>query len=156
MIVYIVPSITNNHLNRLFRIYKNFAFESIINFTQTGKATTRTSEVLFGSMYFPLDLSTFIFGDGYYTSINGGYYMGTDAGYMRNILFFGILGLILLFSFQILFLNWKNKDTKFLNVLILIYILLVHVKGEALGYSIILQNIMFLVLMKNIEFKIYT
>lgn len=43
------------------------------------------------SMLFMPEWSTILFGDGYFTQ-DGHYYMSTDSGMMRNILFWGILG----------------------------------------------------------------
>lgn len=43
-------------------------------------------------MYFWPGDDTFLFGDGRYTNLNGSYYMQTDAGLMRIILYFGAIG----------------------------------------------------------------
>lgn len=54
---------------------------------------------------FPETLKTWIIGDGYFLNpsdidsyytgkIYGGYYMGTDVGYLRFIFYFGLIGLI--------------------------------------------------------------
>ena len=92
-------------------------------------------------MYFPVEEKTFLIGDGKYTNEDGSYYMYTDAGYMRNILYFGILGFIFLFLYQISFFIWDYKNL-FINFIILIYILIMHVKGDVLAFSIILQNML--------------
>ena len=43
-------------------------------------------------MYFVPEENTIVFGDGYYTNMDGSYYMHTDVGIMRSILFYGIIG----------------------------------------------------------------
>jgi len=48
-------------------------------------------------MYFLPDFPTLIFGDGRYTNGDNSYYMYTDAGYMRLILYSGIIGMLLLY-----------------------------------------------------------
>ena len=51
---------------------------------------------LVDNMYFlPSDDLTIFFGDGMYTTESGGYYMSTDSGFMRQMLYFGIIGMTL-------------------------------------------------------------
>lgn len=64
--------------------------------------------------YWLPDFSTLLFGEGHYSEINGGYFGGTDGGYMRLILYFGSVGILLLFSTFWLYLN---SGLKFLNFL---------------------------------------
>jgi len=133
-----------------FYNYLRFAFEYVFNYLETGQLNTRSTDYLFNNMYFKIPISTFIFGDGYYTGSDGSYYMHTDAGYMRNILYFGIIGLLLLFILQINMLNWKRED-RFFSTTILVYILVIHIKGDVLGYSTMIQNILLLVLLQKME-----
>ena len=65
------------------------------------------------NMYvFPDNLKTWIIGDGYFDNpqdidpyytgeVTGGYYMGTDVGYLRFIFYFGIFGLTSFIAFFI-------------------------------------------------------
>jgi hypothetical protein len=114
-----------------------FAFEMFINYSETGQFETHSSNVL-KTMYFPISLKTFIVGDGYFMHphIPGSYYMHTDAGYMRHVLFYGIFpSLILYCSYAFGFLamvlkTWHNKF--FAGVVLLIggYFFLAQYKGE--------------------------
>lgn len=82
-----------------------FAFEGFFNLFETGEFTTTSTEKLQTMYVFPDNLKTWMIGDGYFSSprdvdpyfigkIVGGYYMGTDVGYLRFIFYFGVIGLI--------------------------------------------------------------
>lgn len=79
---------------------------------------------------FPNNPITLIFGDGIYNLPTGGYYMGTDIGYLRHLFFGGII-----FSTFVLLLPFAlydiNRDKMFLFALIPI-VLLLHFKGVIL------------------------
>lgn len=61
-----------------------------INLFTTGHFDNVSLSALVDSTFMP-DWETIFFGDGYYT-FEGTYYMGTDSGVMRNVLFWGIAG----------------------------------------------------------------
>lgn len=134
------------HISRF--IY--WAFELFVNFSRGKGIYTASTNVLFQEMYFPIHFQTIFFGDGLYTGADGAYYMGTDAGYMRNFLFFGIFGFILLLFYQMCFFNWK-KQNMFINCILIIYMLVLHIKGDVLGFLIITQTL----LMAYLMFTIY-
>ena len=71
------------------------------NFFENGSIGTSSSEVL-QTMYFQVSEKTFFLGDGYWINPNGfGYYMGTDAGYMRHILYYGLFPSLFLYLLYI-------------------------------------------------------
>jgi hypothetical protein len=118
-----------------------YAFEMFINFSKTGSFSTSSSGLL-QKMYFDVTENTFLFGDGYWANPTGfGYYMGTDAGYMRHILFYGIFPSIFLYIFYFFSFYKMIYYTKhtFQNVLFLSmlcgYYFLVHYKGDFLTGS---------------------
>lgn len=131
-----------------------FAFEFVYSYLDSGEVTTTSSEIL-DQMYFPIPNHTFWLGDGYYTGADGAYYMHTDAGIMRNILYYGVFGLILLIIGQLQFFRIPFKiiynrlgrhsiNKKYLNDLfffgiIFLYILALHYKGEVILFLPILQ-----------------
>lgn len=88
-------------------------------------------------MYFWPDDTTFLLGDGRYSNSDGSYYMYTDAGFMRIVLYFGIIGACLVYG-SYLFLMWgilsNLTHQKFLTyiseVLTMIFFLLEY-KGDA-------------------------
>lgn len=129
-----------------------FSFEYIYNFLELDQLRTSSTDHLFNDMYFKIPKSTILFGDGFYVNSDGSYYMHTDAGYMRNILYFGIVGFVLLFVLQVYMLSW-DRGNRFLSFVLLVYILVIHIKGDVLGYSTIIQDILFLILLRNIKFE---
>ena len=81
-----------------------FAFEGFFNLVETGEWSISSNEALKTMVVFPETTKTWIIGDGYFNNpINtdpyflgeatGGYYMGTDVGYLRFIFYFGLIGL---------------------------------------------------------------
>lgn len=134
-----------------------FAFEFIYNYAESGSVTTKSSENLSG-MYFPISWQTFFLGDGRYVGKDGDYYMFTDAGYMRHILYYGIIGQILLLIYQLQFfrkpikilVNNFNEDRRsaisnlLFFAMLLLYLLIIHYKGETLGFLPNLQVILML------------
>ena len=81
-----------------------FGFEGFFNLVEKGSWSAGSTEMLKEMVVFPETLKTWIIGDGYFMNsrydINylgdateGGYYMGTDIGYLRFIFYFGVIGL---------------------------------------------------------------
>lgn len=127
--------------------FKEFVFEMFYNLSSSNELKVSSLNTLFNDMYFYIDEETFIFGDGRYIDTMGGYYMNTDAGYMRNILFFGIIGFIFLLIYQLMFLKLGKKN-KLLALCLISCILILHIKGDILGFSIISQSILILILLR--------
>ncbi|MGF1885602.1 hypothetical protein L4D13_05600, partial [Photobacterium profundum] len=144
-----------------FYFYSRFAFEFIYNFIYTGEISTASTDRL-SDMFFLPSIGTILFGDGLYTNFDGSYYMHTDSGYMRQMLLFGIGGVLSFFAYTFLILRaiayyFFNK-TYLLSLLILLFCFsILHYKGEVLGYLIIInETILFIAfsgLAKNILIK---
>jgi hypothetical protein len=81
-----------------------FGFEGFFNLFETGDFSTSSTDRLKTMYVFPESLHTWIIGDGYFSNpyldpyyvgeFIGGFYMGTDVGYLRFIFYFGMIGLI--------------------------------------------------------------
>lgn len=91
-------------VNEQFHDNIRFAFEGFFSLAEKGEWETNSNKILKNMVVFPDNAKTWILGDGYmenpyyhdpyYTGPNmGGFYMGTDIGYLRFIFYFGILGL---------------------------------------------------------------
>ena len=119
---FIRASQINRKLYTLFRI----TFEVFINRITKGTFRTTSTDTLW-SMYFKIPFETFIAGDGIYTNADGSYYMFTDSGYMRQILFIGVIGLFLLIVMQLCIIGWGKND-RAVRVFTLIYILVAEIK----------------------------
>jgi hypothetical protein len=122
----------NNNLQ--FHELSRFAFEGFFNLFETGEWQIDSNEKLKMMIVFPDNAKTWIIGDGYFTNPYytdptyvgyqpGGYYMGTDIGYLRFIFYFGLIGLI---AFSIFFVTSakvcvaKLPEYKFLILFILL------------------------------------
>jgi hypothetical protein len=101
----------NNNLQ--FHELSRFAFEGFFNLFEKGEWQIDSNDKLKTMIVFPDNAKTWIIGDGYFinpyytdpTYVGyqpGGYYMGTDIGYLRFIFYFGLIGLL---AFSIFFIT---------------------------------------------------
>src|SRR5699024_2214086 len=114
----------------------NWVLEPVINLFETGELQTRSTNILWNMWFIP-DIKTILVGDGYYTSpLNSGYYMGTDVGFLRPILFYGFLFTALYYLIPIIIgLNIDsdhNRSSKLLIFMFFISIFIFEVKGEVI------------------------
>ena len=110
-----------------------FAFEGFFNLMEKGEWYTSSTDKLRTMYVFPDNLKTWLIGDGYFSNpidtdpyftgkVVGGYYMGTDVGYLRLIFYFGLTGL---FAFSLfIFRAAKNCAKNLPGQKALIYLLL--------------------------------
>jgi len=144
-----------------------FVFEAVYNYIEDGSTSTSSGEVL-DNMYFPISFITFLFGDGRYTGADGAYYLHTDAGIMRNILFYGIFGLLATVIGSLVFfikplrilinsLRYKAKKSDVNSLLffliVILYTVTIHYKGEVLLFMPIIQIILFWITCAFVESK---
>lgn len=89
-----------------------FAFEGFFNLVEKGEWSISSNEALKTMVVFPKTTKTWLIGDGYFNNpittdpyflgeATGGYYMGTDVGYLRFIFYFGLIGLSIFILFFI-------------------------------------------------------
>ena len=97
---------SSKDFNQNFR----FGFEGFFSYAETGEWHTHSNDILKNMVVWPDNLKTWIIGDGYINNpldkslptydpyyvgkAYGGYYKGTDIGYLRYIFYFGVIGLI--------------------------------------------------------------
>lgn len=102
--VAVVISVFLYNVNPDFEKKMRFAFEGFFSLFEDGKWEVSSNEKLKTMYVFPETLKTWIIGDGYFSNPRdvdpyfvgeeiGGYYMGTDVGYLRFIFYFGVIGL---------------------------------------------------------------
>lgn len=85
--------------NESVRIWFLWAFELVISFIEEGEFSSTSTNILFERMYFVPDIKAFLIGDGLYTDpLTGAYYMGTDVGFLRAIMFYGIIPTLLMYT----------------------------------------------------------
>ena len=91
IIVIVLLLIGLYNLNNTTRMWINWSLAPFVNFVDTGKIYTGSSDIVLKKMLFMPSTETILHGDGYYTDISGeGYYKSTDVGFMRPLLFYGI------------------------------------------------------------------
>lgn len=112
-----------------------WAAELLINLTE-GKGTEVSSLSKLQDMYFMPSIQTILFGDGRYSGAGEGYYMNTDAGLMRGILYFGIFGVVAVYAMMINNIVKIKKqtviDNKLLSMLLLVVFIGFEIKGESI------------------------
>ena len=110
MILLLVPYFVNKYNTDVnFQKDMRFAFEGFFSLIEKGKWDVGSNTQLKNMIVFPDNFKTWIIGDGYFDNpihtdpyyvgeITGGYYKGTDVGYLRFIFYMGLTGL---FAFSV-------------------------------------------------------
>lgn len=148
MVIYVI---INPDLFNIITKQLEFVFEFAFNYMETGELRTNSTDVL-STMYYPLEESTLLIGDGKYTADDGVRYYGrTDAGYMRNFLYFGSFS-VFLYLFQIILnhklsaLLVKNNLKRMLFFIVLTFMTFIfHYKGDVIGMAKPFYTIFFLI-----------
>ena len=102
--------------NSAIRKDVRFGFEGFFSLAEKGRWEVSSNERLKTMYVFPQSLKTWLIGDGYFLNPSetdpnfigqriGGYYMGTDVGYLRFVFYFGLIGLTAFSFFFVLFGN---------------------------------------------------
>ena len=133
-----ISKIDNNSILTLYQ----YSLEPLFNYLEKGEFTTTSTSYLIDKMYFPLTEKQILFGDGYYTDpISKFYYLNTDAGYMRFILYYGVffsLGLYLCFlTFSCSVIKSLKGDAfgRYLIITFVISAFIFHYKGEVILFA---------------------
>lgn len=112
----------------------HFGFEGFFSLFEKGTWEVSSNKKLMTMYVFPDNLKTWIIGDGYFSNPyntdpfyigvkSGGYYMGTDVGYLRFIFYFGLIGLSAFIAF---FMKTYNLCVKrFTEYKLLFFMLLI-------------------------------
>lgn len=130
----------------IFDIYLPFAFEFVYSFFDGRGGGIESTDVLSRMYWFP-GVYEFLLGYGKYTLNDGSTFMSTDGGYMRNILFGGILGVLFpLFGTFFLIIELKKKVAINMSGILTIYtvfilLLILHYKGDVLLHLVSIQSI---------------
>lgn len=102
------------------------------NFFKTGHFNNYSTDMLLKKMIFMPEYNTLIHGDGIYTVVNYGvkkYYMETDSGFMRQILFWGIIPTAVIYLMWLKLIFSVSRDFV-LNAMLLFISVLFEIKGE--------------------------
>ena len=137
---FVLPNVYSSINNNLLP----WAFEFYYNFMETGEFSTDSSDQLNESHYYALPDKTIVYGDGKYVRPDGFYYGLTDAGYMRQTLYFGVIG-ILIFAviyIRIAYINFTrlSANYNFIVPSIAFLLFVAHYKGDVFTNSLILNR----------------
>jgi len=118
MILAIMICVFLYNINDSFRANIRFGFEGFFSIAETGEWKTNSNDILKNMVVWPDNAHTWLIGDGYLENpldkglpsfdpyyvgkSYGGYYKGTDIGYLRYIFYFGLIGLI---TFSLYFIS---------------------------------------------------
>lgn len=116
------------------RAWLYWVFQALINFFQTGSLETSSTASL-KKMYVKPDLQTILFGTARYTNANGTYYMGTDLGLLRPLIFGGVIFQLLRYIsvVAVVFQIGDNMGERknWMAYLLLLLFVIFELKGEA-------------------------
>ena len=103
-----------------------------------GRGFNATSLNIMRRMAFVPSISTVLFGDGLYMSENGRYYMSTDLGYMRAILYYGLIGflfvvILIVNTLKVIPKIRKEPEYGMLAIMGFIAFIVFEIKGECMG-----------------------
>lgn len=120
-----------------------FVFEFLYKYESTGQLQTTSTNTLARMWSVEIPNTTYLAGTGWFTDpVTGSYYMRTDVGYIRNILFGGALWVFLLFLYQakligLTYLNKRSfsKNTKKLIFFIFFCLVVFEAKAMTIGFN---------------------
>lgn len=150
LMFYVCLEIINNPVLDAWKLWLLQPVEAFFQGIEFGQITFGSSgDKLAYDMYFMPDFDTLIFGDGKYLNGDGSYYMHTDAGYMRGMLYFGVIGLVFLYGVYILLCLWgiycsSEVYKKYMCEVMLLLLFLEEYKGD--GYELFFGVIFAIVL----------
>ena len=135
------------NLSRVEKVQKlyTYVFEAFYNLSAGNGFSTSSSDILIDMYDVDLSPLTFICGDGKYYEKDGNiirYYKRTDVGYLRKILYFGIIGLLISFLIQLLLFGNKLKNYE--KVTLFGMLMILEIKGEIIGLNIMVSSIVIL------------
>lgn len=133
--------------NSTLASWYSWMMQPFVSLIESGRIETSSTDALW-EMWFIPDDSTILFGDGFYTSpLNGRYYMGTDVGFLRPLLFFGSTFMTTIYIVPATLsigIASKNRLNKFFAFLTLITLFIFEIKAEVVFLLIPILIILFI------------
>lgn len=131
IILIIIAFVFGIYLLRNVGVFKDWYYwmsNPIINLFTTGSFNNVSISTTYDMIFNP-GFNTILFGDGYYTK-DGHYYMQTDSGFMRSILYWGIIGTVTCYLTTLIALFEVKKQNFMLFILMLVSFLAFEYKGH--------------------------
>lgn len=114
-----------------------WVFDLFIKYHETGSTESSHSFNMLNEMYKYVHISSseWIYGSGHFMAPNGiGYYKSVDGGYIRHLLYWGLIGSIINIAYGLVYFisPYKNSlyNSKLYIILILLYTFFIHYKGD--------------------------
>ncbi|MGY5393443.1 hypothetical protein [Acinetobacter sp. NigerLNRRAM0016] len=149
ILIYLLIGIDGSLIqNETLSYFYLYSMEPILNYVNEGKLSSTSTDTLH-NMYFSLTERQFIFGDGRYSNSDGSYYLSTDAGYMRFVLFYGAFFSLLLYGYFIYFvlkISFYLKKYSYFFLFLLVLSFLFHYKGEVVLFAVSYNKLIFLII----------
>lgn len=117
------------------KLWLNWIFSNFINMFNGGDLLSGSLGIVFNDMIFMPSVKTILIGDGMYTDLLGGYYMNTDVGFMRTVLFAGIPYVIVrysLFYYVVKMIKKYIPEPQKMNLIMIVAFVIGEIKGEIL------------------------
>ena len=112
-------------------------FDLFIKYHDTGSTEDSASFNTLNEMYEYVTITSeeWVYGSGNYSSPYGGYYKAVDGGYIRHLLYWGVIGSIFSIVYSLIYFirpyfKCHNRNDKLYIFLLLVYTLFVHYKGD--------------------------
>ncbi|WP_205629781.1 hypothetical protein, partial [Acinetobacter baumannii] len=121
LIVLVIPFYNILIQNDKIILLKDFGFDLLLD-TDDSQAAQSFGKLTSMFDIYPDNLKTWVFGDVFYRTEDGGYYKNTDVGYFRIIFSGGIIGLIY-YMFVSFFMILKSRFIQQSKVLMFLLIL---------------------------------
>lgn len=141
-------------------VWQEWAFSIIKQLFIEKEVTDYSVTHMVDDMYYMPDLTTFLFGDGLYTNKDNSYYGHTDVGFMRLILYGGIISLTFVYVImvkltRIIIRASKSIVIKRFALLALSMFIVLEMKGESYQRAIMMLYPIYLLLnyQNNINVK---
>ncbi len=143
-----------------------FTFELFYNMDKGQGFSSASSDHLLQMLSIPIEPLVYFIGTGQFTNMDGSYYMHTDSGYMRQILFGG-MGYVILSVLLFIYLFFSsiaikkkfhaNWNFRFFIYCVVSYFLLLQIKGLTLFFSRETMVLLFyyLIMMNRIKYSNY-
>lgn len=114
-----------------------WVFDLLIKYHETGSTEDSASFNNLNQMYQYVHITAeeWIYGSGRFMDLHGGYYKQVDGGYIRHLLYWGIIGSIFNILYGLLYfikpyINSKSRNEHIYIILIVAFTFLVHYKGD--------------------------
>ena len=143
--VILFPSVTNILVDRIFP----FAFEPFYELYYNGRFGTSSTDTLIDMWKIPITGKEFLLGSGYFTDpIFGGSFQHTDAGLLRNLLYWGVIGLMSMFLYEVVLIHPIYKhgihNISTYRFLLFLYLAIMELKAPVLGFNKMAFSVIFL------------